>query len=291
MYMKKKSVLSNQLVKKKQTNNRSLFWDLARFVTSVSFRISTLIIGMVLVSLVFLYLYKYLISSPYIKLKEIQITGVDDGIKRELIKMSGLNDDLCLLTINPNEIKAKMERHPWIRSVELEKRFPHTLIIKAEKQSPSALVAFDKLFYMNRWGKVFKELEKGDDMDYPVITGISKAQDDVNEKLTLAAGILDLFASETGVWAVSDISEIHVNDGGDALIYSTSSHFVVRMGGENLEEEKSKLKQLVKYLQNTGGIDTVKVIDMNYHDGAVVSFNKPDSLSPSGKQEDLPVGL
>jgi len=272
--MKKQSVLYKQSVTKKQGNDHGKIRHLLWAVTSVSFRVSVVLIGMVSISLLFLYLYQRLVNSPYIRLKEIQITGVDDGIKRELIKMSGLNYDLSLLLINPEEIKGKMERHPWVMSVELEKRFPHTIVIKAEKQVPAALVAFDGMFYMNRWGKIFKELGQGDNRDYPVITGISKTQKDSDERLKLAAGILDLFRSETGDWSIDNISEIHVNDGGDALIYSIALPVAIRMGGQGLEEKKSKLKELVKYLQNTGRIDTVKVIDMNYRDGAVVSFNK-----------------
>jgi cell division protein FtsQ len=184
-----------------------------------------------------------------------------------------------------------MERHPWIRSVELEKRLPHTLIVKAEKQSPLALVSFDKLYYMNKWGKVFKEVDAGDDMDYPIVTGISKGQENINEKLTLAAGILESFASETGHWSLDDISEIHVNTGGDALVYSISLPFAIKVGGENLEEEKNKAKQLVSYLQSTGGIEAVSVVDMNYHDGAVVSYKKQDSVDMPGEQKEQPVGL
>jgi cell division protein FtsQ len=284
MYMKKKSVLAKQSIKKKQTNHpahRFVLWDLARFLMSVSFKVSIVIVGMISVSLLLVYLYKSIITSSCVRLQEIEITGVDDGIKRELIKMAGLNADVSLLAINPVEIKAKMEKHPWIRSVELEKRFPHTLIVKVEKQSPRALVAFDKMFYMNRWGKIFKEVSQGDDMDFPVVTGISKGQDNTDEKLTLAARIIDSFASEGGFWSYNDISEIHVNDSGDAMIYSMSLPCAIRVGGENLEDEKHKLKQLVSYLQNTGGIETVNVIDMNYHGGAVVSIKRPEGVDPS----------
>lgn len=270
--MKKKNLLSKQSVTRKNPRKRSLFRDLLRFVISVSFKISILIVLMVSVSFIFLYAYRYLINSPYIKLKYIQVTGVDDGIKRELIKMSGLNDELSLLAINPNEIKRKMEKHSWIRTVELEKRFPHTLIIKAEKESPMALVVFDKLFYMNRGGRIFKELDQDDEIDYPVVTGISKGTEEADEKLRLAANILESFASERGFLSLSDISEIHVNDGEDVMIYMISVPAVIRMSGENLEEEKYRLKKLLKHLQDSGRIDTVSVIDMNYHDGAVVSY-------------------
>jgi cell division protein FtsQ len=291
MYMKKKSVLSHQSVKKKHASRPHIIWDLARFVTSVSLKISIVIIAMVSVSLMLVYLYKCIVTSPYIELTDVQITGVEESTKRELIKMAGLNGRTCLLTLNPDEIKAKMERHPWVRSVELEKRFPHTLMVKAEKQSPMALVSFDKLYYMNKWGKVFKEVDTGDDMDYPIVTGVSKGGENAGEKLTLAAGILEAFASETGHWSLDDISEIHVNDGGNALIYSISLPFAIKVGGENLEEEKSKVKQLVSYLKSAGGIEAVTVIDMNYHDGAVVSYKKQDSINPSEEQNEQPVGL
>jgi len=289
--MGKDALLSKQAVTRKQPDNKPFLRDLLRFATSVSFKVLILIVGMISVSLLFLYLYKCLVSSAYFKLEYVQVSGVDDGIKRELIKLAGLNENLSLLTINPNELKAKMEKHPWIRSVELEKRFPHTLVIKAEKESPRALVLFDKLFYMNKWGKVFKEIDKGDGIDYPVITGILRTAENAGEKLKLAACILDNFEKETGLLSLNDISEIHVNDGGDALIYSISIPVAIRMSEENLKEGKSRLKRLVKYLQDSSVIETVKVIDMDYLDGAVVSFKKPESMAASEKEENRTVGL
>lgn len=290
--MAKKALLSNQSVSKKRTEDRRPFFrDLLRFVTSVSFKVLILIVGMISVSLLFVYLYRALINSSYLKLRSIDVTGVDDGMKRQIIKAAGLNQDLSLLTINPNEIKAKIERHPWIRSVELEKQFPHTLVIKAEKESPRALVVFDKLFYMNREGKVFKELDQGDNTDYPVITGVSKTADNAGEKLALAARILDSFATETGLFSLDDISEIHMNDGGDALIYSLSMPLAVRMGVEDLDKKKSRLKTLVRYLQGSSVIDTVRVIDMNNLDGIVVSFKKPEGSGQQLEGGDLTVGL
>lgn len=281
--MKKKALLSKQTVRRNriEKKRRSFFRELPRLVMSVSFKVSILLIGMISVSLMFIYLYKYVSSSRYVKLKYVQATGVDDKIKLEMIKMAGLNEDMSLLTINPNNIKAKMEKHPWIMSVELEKRFPHTLVINAEMESPRALVLLDKLYYMNRLGKVFKEVDQDDDIDYPVITGVSKNDDNADQKLGLAANILNSFESETGLLSINDISEIHVNNSGDAMIYSVSLPVAVRMSGENLEEGKNRMNRLIRYLQKSNMIDTVKVIDMNCLDGAVLSFKEPVIQSPS----------
>jgi len=290
--MSRKTLLSKQSVARKRPDKRRPFLrELFRFMTSVSFKVLILIVGMASVSFMFIYLYKCMINSPYLKLEYIQISGVDDEIKSELIGVSGLNDGMSLLTVNPNQIKARMEKHPWVRAVQLEKRFPHTLLVKVEKESPRALVVFERLYYMNRWGIVFKEVEQGEDIDYPVITGVSRTSDKAGEKLNVASAILDAFESETGWLSLDDISEIHVNDGGDALIYSMSMPVAVRMGVEDLENGKSRLKKLLSHLQGSNVIDTVKVIDMNYLDGAVVSFKRTDNLIRSLAKENVTAGL
>lgn len=290
--MAKKTLLSKQNVARKRPDKRRPFVrELFRFLTSVTFKVLILIVGMASVSFMFIYLYNCMINSPYLKLEYIQISGVDDEIKDELIEISGLNEDMSLLAINPNHIKARMEKHPWVRSVQMEKRFPHTLIVKAEKESPSALVVFDRLYYINRWGTVFKEVEQGDDIDYPVITGVSKTSDNAGEKLAMASAMLEAFESETGWLSLDEISEIHINDGGDALIYSMSLPVAVRMGADDLEQGKSRLKKLVKHLQGSDMINTVKVIDMNYLDGAVVSFKRTDSLIRSLGETKTTAGL
>jgi hypothetical protein len=102
---------------------------------------------------------------------------------------------------------------------------------------------------------------------------------------------LGSFASETGHWSLDDVSEIHVNNGGDALVYSLSLPFAIRVNGENLDDQKIRVKELVNYLQNAGGMETVSVIDVNYHDGAMVSYKKQDAVKESGKQQVQPVGL
>ena len=271
--MKRHSILDRQSVKRRNSKDPSRSWKIIRLVGSLSFKVFLLSIGMISLSLLFLYLYDYLVSSPYIKLEQVIVTGVDEDTKRELIKLSDLNADSSMLSINLNEIKEKMERHPWIRSVELEKRFPHTLIVKAEKEIPAALVLLDRLAYMNSSGTVFKEVEHADDKDYPLITGISRVGKVRDKQLKIAAIVLDLFRTETGAWSHRELSEIHISEDGDVSLYSISMPTVIRMGSDELDVKKDELKKITKHLNETGQMQMVKAIDLNYRDGVVVSFN------------------
>lgn len=245
-----------------------------RFVCSFSFKFTILLMALVTVSLLFLFLYNLLLTSPHMKLKTVIITGVDEEVKDELLEMSHLSAEMSLLAIHLNDLKQRLERHPWIRAVEVEKRFPHSILIRAEQEVPRAIVALDKLTYMNRWGSVIKEVQLEDNVDYPIITGISEDEKEMVKQLQLAARVLGALESETGPWSQANLAEMHIGQNGNICLYSVSLPLVIKMRGTDVEVKKDHLRRIFTHLKKTGLIHTVKVIDLNYQNGAVVSFDK-----------------
>lgn len=270
--MKKRSLLSGQSVKRRHPKDFSGVFRIFKSLSLISFKIVCLLTVVISISLLFLYLYQYLISSPYVKLEEVRITGVDEKIKRDLIELSDLDSEMSLLTLDLEGIKRKMEGHPWVRRVELEKSFPNLLLVRVEKEVPYAIVVLDKLYYINRWGVPFKELEYSDDKDFPVITGISPKSMDRGRYMKLAAGILSSFESEKGAWSLEDLSELHFENDEKVALYSISMPLVLKMGCNEVDIKKRELGRILGHLKKTGRIDMVKTIDLNYSDGAVVSF-------------------
>jgi len=235
-------------------------------------KFSCLVIGLVVISLLFLSVYRYLLTSPYIKLEQVIVTGVDERVKSRLLKMSGLRSDLSLLAINLKALKQRLEKDPWIKSVELEKHFPHTLIIRAEKEKPCAVVAMDKLYYMDQWGKIIKEVDSAEEIDYPVITGVSMIKTDIEKKLKIAALVMNTFRSGKGLCSREDISEIHVKKAGTVSLYFRFLPAVVEAKADNLGVKMDKLKKVIEHLNRTGRIHMVRSINLDYRDGVVVSF-------------------
>lgn len=270
--MKKRKILSGQSVKRKKKHPKDFsgFFRAAKTVSSLSLKIVCLCAVVASISVLFLSLYQYLISSPCMTLEEVRISGVDESIKRELIEITDLDSELSLLTINLNGLKKKMESHPWVRKVELEKSFPDLLIVRVEKEVPYAIVVLDKLYYINRWGVPFKELEYNDDKDFPFINGISPGNNDREYYMKLAARILSVFESEKGAWSIENISEIYFGEGETVSLYSTSMPLVLKMGYDGLAMKKKKLRSILDDLK--GRIHMVKAIDLNYSKQAVVSF-------------------
>ena len=272
--MKKRTILSGQSVKRKRKNAKdfSSFFRIIRGVFSLSLKLLCITIVVASISALFLYLYQYLVSAPYVKLEEVRISGVNETIKRELVEISHLDKESSLLTINLKGLKQRMESHPWVRKVELEKCFPDLLLVRAEKEIPFAIVALDKLYYINRWGDPFKELEYSDNKDFPVITGISPQNNNREHYMKIAADILSFFESEKGAWSMEDLSELHFEEGEKVSLYSTSLPLVLKMGCDELAVKRKELRRILGHLKETGRIHLVKAIDLNYSDGAVVSL-------------------
>ena len=272
--MKRNTVLKQQHVKKKNGGRYSELWRKTRYAGLWGLKISALLTGLAGISVLFVVLYSYLLTSPYIRLEQVEIVGVDEAMTKELQEMSGLNFELSLLAINVDEVQKKLERHPWVRTVEVEKQFPHGLLIRVEKEEPRALVVADKLYYMNRVGKLFKEVGPKEAVDFPIITGVSSDVLDRQKQVGFSMQVLQFLESQGDPWSLKNLSEIHVKKDGDVSLYFSFLPAAVKLKAQNLESKMEELKRVVEHLNSTGRIHTVKAIHLHYGEGAVVSFKK-----------------
>jgi cell division protein FtsQ len=273
--MRRKPVLKRQVVERRQKSKLSEFLRTARRISKWVFRGSLLLVGLVTISLLFVSLYNDLLASSYIRLEHVVLTGVDENLKAKLLEMAKLNFNTSLLAIDLNEIKRNLEQDPWVRSVNLEKRFPHTLMIQAEKEDPWAIVSMGKLYYMNQRGKIFKALDPGDETDFPVITGIpTESGDDSQKIIALAVEVLKTLDAERDPWSRKNLSEVHVRKDGDVVLYFPHLPASIKIRGSDLAGRMEDLKKLVNYLDSCGRIQMVSSIDLNYTEGAVVVFKK-----------------
>lgn len=271
--MKRKAVLKKQQVKK-NGGGFSELWRRTRRVGSWGLKVSALLAVLAGISLGFVTIYSSLLSSPHIRLEQVEIVGVDEEMKKKLLNMAGLSFDLSLLAIDVDEVQKKLEKHPWIRAAEVEKQFPHSLFIRVEKEEPLALVAADKLYYLNPYGKLFKEVGPDEDVDFPIITGVVSDDLDREKQVGFSLQVLQFLESQKEPWSLKNLSEIHVKKDGEVSLYFSFLPAAVKMKPQNLGSKMEELKKVVEHLSSTGRISMVKAIHLNYGEGAVVSFKK-----------------
>ena len=272
--MKRKKVLARQAVTKKKAGRLSTVWTVFHRASAFFLKGAVVLVGLAGMTLAFLYLYGYLLTSPYIRLEEVTITGVDEELKSELLDMAHLNYEHSLLAINLHELQERLEKHPWVQAVSLEKSFPHTLVIRVEKEEPWALALTDKLYYMNRWGRLFKAVSADERVDFPIVTGLSEREEDRREQIEEAVRILRLFEAGDPPWDLGHLSEVHMKQDGVADLYVSFIPGVVKVKASDLAAKLEDLKDVVQHLVSTGRIHMVRAIHLDYGDGAAVAFEK-----------------
>ncbi len=270
--MKRRSVLNKQSVTKRKKSKKGFpVFSMIRRVTPVFFKGFILLVIVAGISLSLMYFYHYLLRSPSLGLEQVAVAGVDEKIKRELIDMVDPDSYSNLLFLNLKALKQKMEKHPWIRSVKLDRQFPHTLCVQAEKHTPSALVVMDGIYYMNQWCEIFKEVNASEDIDFPVITGISEQDQKARGQLHRAVRVMEVMASQKGPWSLKGLSEIHVQ-GEEISLYFSHLAAGINVKCDGLSDKINGLRKVEKHLRKTGRLHQVTGIDLKSADGAVVSF-------------------
>jgi cell division protein FtsQ len=259
---------------KKKERTWGRIWSFLGVIASGLLKVTSFLMVITVLSVCFLSLYHYLLTSPYMRLEQVDMKGADPKIRDELIEMCGLDAGQGLLSFQLHELKRKMESHPWVRTVKLERRLPHTLVVEVEKETPAALARMDDLYYVNRLGEIFKQVSKTDDMDLPVITGLSTDNLKAREELRQAMHVVSILAPEESPWSLSDLSEIHVRKNGAMSLYFSHMKAEITFMWNELDEKLDGLKKLAEHLNQSGKSEMVTRINLNYLDGAVVSFEK-----------------
>jgi cell division protein FtsQ len=216
--------------------------------------------------------YQLLSSSSYWRIRSILVGGANDTLKEELLKVSGITEGESLLSLDTATVRANIAEHSWIKSVSVWKEFPGTLHIQVQKEEPIALVLRDRMYLMNTEGVLFKYVESDDQIDFPVITGLSPNDTIHRAHLERAASFLRTYSSLNPAVPAQKLSEIHVEKDGSLSVYFSTLPFKVAFGRNDFPRKIVSLTDIVSHLRTTHRLYHARLIDLDYGDRGVVAF-------------------
>ena len=206
------------------------------------------------------------------KLDTIEVTHNRRIDRREIITLANVSPGDDLIHLNPRRIGEQLEKNPWIESVRVKRYFPHTLAIEVTEREPVAVINVGYLAYLDTKGTVFKPLNEGDSLNYPIITGITEddfARDPTGIKraLTETVGLIALL-KQGEVFRLEDVSELHYDKGFGFTLFTTQGGIPVRLGTDGYPEKLARLARIFKEIQPQ--MMTLEYIDLNYTDKIII---------------------
>ena len=206
------------------------------------------------------------------RLETIEVTHNKRIDRREIIALANVRAGDDLIKLKLSQIGEQLEKNPWIESVRVKRYFPNTLAIEVAEREPVAVINVGYLAYLDTKGTIFKPLNDGDSLNYPIITGITDedfTRDPTGTKraLTETVGLIALL-KRGEVFRLDDVSELHYDPGFGFTLFTTQGGIPVRLGTNGYQEKLARLARIYKELQPQ--MLTLEYIDLNYSDKIIV---------------------
>ena len=218
-----------------------------------------------------LFMRRVIYSEDY-RIKDVDFRNNNTVDNTTISKWAGLRYHMYYYTVDLNEIKNNIERHPDIKEARVEKRLNDKLIITVKEREPVAVLRTENGSDapIDDQGYILSEAKLENQNVLPVIItkGALKCKDRrcVDEKILAALSYVKVLkhGSEKNFLTIKTVD---VRDE-DAIIFKTASIDEILLEKEYSSDAVAKVFEVIRSLHETGR-NAVK-IDARYEDMAVV---------------------
>jgi cell division protein FtsQ len=220
----------------------------------------------------------FVLENQYFSVREIQVRGADKVSGNEIVTIAGLRQGMSIWRVELDHIEKKIARHPWVRRVLVRREFPSRIIIDVEERTPKAIVALRKLYYVDSDGAVFKEVAPGENVKFPLLTGlraeeVMAADPAVRRRIRDAMRLAELMAQRS-----HSLSEIHFDALDRLVVYTTSYPVALHMGWGDWDEKLDRMERLLTLWK--GHEERLGSLDMSFRDQVVARVRRVQNQSP-----------
>jgi hypothetical protein len=221
-----------------------------------------------------------LLQHSYFSVQEIRVSGGRRVGGSEIVSMTGLRRGMKIWKIDPKSIEAQVSRHPWVRRVIVRREFPRRVVIQIEEWVAKGIVVLGELYYVNAEGFIFKKIAEGETVNYPLITGLKRADIESRaysdrQRIAEALRLSDLFGENS-----ITISEFHFGSHRGVVVYPVSYPVALHMDWGEWPEKVRRLKRVLSMWR--GKVGRLAWVDLSFSDQVVVRLREKIPLS--GKQ-------
>ena len=223
-------------------------------------------------------IYRKLCHCDFFQITAMRIDGNRMVSKEQITVLSKIDIHSNLLAINMDQVKSLLESHPWIAGAEISRDWPNRLLITVKEKNPVALLSRTTgLFYLDNKGRIIAAASPTQELDFPVVTGLesfpfySTHSTRTPEILKDVMGLLKLAARNNSILPEQNISEIHISENGELLLYLLERPFPIYMGSDgDISTKYYRLAKVLKNLYKTKEFSKVSYIRFDYQKDTIL---------------------
>jgi len=197
---------------------------------------------------------RWALVSPRFELAAVSFSGLQRASRVELLRLAALTKGQNLWTLEVGALERAMLQHPWVKKVEVTRRFPNRVSVEVSEHVPEALAVMGELYVLDEEGEPFKRVTPGDGLDLPLVTGVDRegyVTDPAvaRQRFQAALEVARAYAKESP-GKPERLSEVRM-DGRDVTLVAASGQ-EVRLGEGNSEVKLQRLGRVRRELGARG---------------------------------------
>lgn len=222
--------------------------------------------------------YRYAHVTDLLRLRRISITGCRHADSAKVEALVRRNFQGNLLRLDLAQLRARLEREPWIRRAEIRRVLPETLIVQVEERVPSVVAEIGgELQLLDEEGVLLDRYGPGyDKIDVPVFSGLKGGtaeeyqvlQEQNSARVRTGVEVLKQLASGPPEMT-SAISEIDLSDESNVKLVLVDDTASVYLGDRDFFKRfQMFLTNLAQYQGLKAEGKEVDVVDLRF-DGQI----------------------
>ena len=232
------------------------------------------------------HVYHRLCQCDFFQITAVKIDGNRMTSKEQIAALSRVDIHSNLLAINVIQVQSLLESHPWIDKAEVIRDWPNRLLINLKEKNPLALLNRETgLFYLDSRGQIIAAARTMHELDFPVVTGLEKfpfntaAAAQIPESIQDILDLLMLANRNNPILPQQNISEIHIAENGDLILYLLDRPFPIYLGRDGkMSTRYYRLVKVLKDLYKTREFSEVSYIRLDYQKDTIL-VGKHDAQS------------
>ncbi len=219
----------------------------------------------VLLLLIFasLELYRHFTTSERYLVKSVEVVTDGPAKKKDLIGLVAIRPNTNIFALDLTQLRSRVEKNPWVESAAISRALPDRLLIQYKAHEPVAILSYNGMYYLNKYGRPFYRVGQGDSLQYPlfILESHSGSVDlQMQDRLRHAWEIYSQLNRELDLnkYSLGDIA-VHGNQyrGGAPFMLTLqnalpasgkSTHFSVALAEENIDEQLGRLAVVMQQL-------------------------------------------
>ncbi len=193
-------------------------------------------------------------------------------VRQQLEPFLGAN----LLRLELAAVAAPIERHPWVRAVDVSKELPARLRVRvAERRAAAVLREGGELFYLDDEGRTIAPADPGAGDDLAVVSRRAPGDADPGALAAALELLRELEAADLA--RLADLEEIEILGEGDFRVLTAGLPFPLMVAAGTVEKRVRRLEGLLPQLEERYGAGAV--VDLRFERRIIVQ------PSPGGTQQ------